>query len=35
MPDEMVYLGHLVALMFYRDSLDQCHRLRHLSKLFD
>ena len=34
-PDEMLYLGHLVALMFYRDSLNHCHRLRHLSKLFD
>ena len=23
-PDEMLYLGHLVAFMFYRDSLNQC-----------
>ena len=34
-PDEMLYLGHLVALMFYRDSLNQCYRLCHLSELFD
>ena len=34
-PNEMLYLGHLVALMFYRDSLSQCYRLCHLSKLFD
>ena len=34
-PDEMLYLGHLVALMFYRDSLNQCYRLCHVSKLFD
>ena len=30
MPDELLYLGHLVALMFYRDSLNQCFRLYHL-----
>ena len=29
-PDEMLYLGHLVALMFYRDSLNQCYRLCQL-----
>ena len=34
-PDEMLYSGHLVALMFCRDSLNQCYRLCHLSKLFD
>ena len=34
-PDEMLYLGRLVALMFYTDSLNQCYRLCHLSKLFD
>ena len=34
-PDEMLYFGHLVALMFYRDLLNQCYRLCHLSKLFD
>ena len=34
-PDEILYSGHLVALMFYRDSVNQCYRLCHLSKLFD
>ena len=34
-PDEMLFLGHLVALMFYRDTLNQCYRLCHLLKLFD
>ena len=33
-PDEKLYLGHLAALMFYRDSLNQCYELCHLSELF-
>ena len=32
-PDEMLYLGHLVALMFNRDSLNQCYRLCHLKSV--
>ena len=30
-PNELLYSGHLVALMFYRDSLNQCYGLCHLS----
>ena len=32
-PDEMLYSGHLVASMFYRDSLNQCFLFLSLIKI--